>query len=295
VAIALQDFVVGDADYIPKLNGNNSTVKAAIDAIQAFIASQAGSSTTVNAAYAALWGGSTARISASSLAASISTTNVVVTAGYAYVASSGAVVYSAGASVDLSAASDGTVYIVIDSSGALSYSTSATDALWSVSKSGSTLSTLTAVAPVATVSGVDMAAALNSSTLGAFTSLDARLEAIETRTQPYDLATFYPGVPGNSQLLVRVVTARPVTFPTSLTGSYAKARVAATGSTTLTVKNNGSSIGTIVFSAAGTTGAFTFAAPVTTAAGDVLTIEGPATADATLADISITLVGTRAS
>src|SRR4051812_42316050 len=75
---------------------------------------------------------------------------------------------------------------------------------------------------------------------------------------PYDLATFYPGVPGNSQLLARIKFARAVTFPINLTGSVADSRVAATASTTVTLKKNGSSIGTIVWSAAGTTGAFTF-------------------------------------
>lgn len=110
---------------------------------------------------------------------------------------------------------------------------------------------------------------------------------------PYDLATFYPGVPGNSQLLARIKLARAVTFPINLTGSLADARVAATASTTVTLKKNGSSIGTLVWAASGTSGAFTFAAAVSFAAGDVLTLEGPATADVTLADISITLIGTR--
>jgi hypothetical protein len=41
------------------------------------------------------------------------------------------------------------------------------------------------------------------------------------------------------------------------------------------------------------TGSFTMASSATFAAGDLLTITAPATADATLEDISITFVGSR--
>lgn len=64
-----------------------------------------------------------------------------------------------------------------------------------------------------------------------------------------------------------------------------KSLVAATASTTLIIKKNGTQIGTIVFAAAGTTATVT----ITTAAvakGDNITIHGPATPDATLADIT---------
>jgi len=104
---------------------------------------------------------------------------------------------------------------------------------------------------------------------------------------------FFPGVPANAALLARVVIPRVVTFPASLTGSYASATVAATASTVLTIKNNGSSVGTITFAASGTTGTFTFASPVVTAAGDIITVENQATADATLANISFSMVGSR--
>jgi hypothetical protein len=78
-----------------------------------------------------------------------------------------------------------------------------------------------------------------------------------------------------------------------LTGSVASAGTAATGSTTFDLQKGTTSFGTVVFSAAGTTGTFTSASGATFAAGDVLRIVAPATADATLADISISLMGTR--
>ncbi len=111
-------------------------------------------------------------------------------------------------------------------------------------------------------------------------------------TQRYDIATFYPGVPGNSQLVLRWQAPRAVTIPSGGTNSQASAGTAATGSTTFTIKQNGSSVGTVVWSASGTSGAFTISSTINLAAGDVLTITGPSTADATLADISITLAAT---
>jgi hypothetical protein len=108
----------------------------------------------------------------------------------------------------------------------------------------------------------------------------------------YDLATFYPGAPGNSQLVLRWQASRAVTIPAGGTNSQASAGSAATGSTTFTLKQNGTSVGTIVWSASGTAGAFTISSTINVAAGDVLTITGPATADATLADIAITLAAT---
>lgn len=110
---------------------------------------------------------------------------------------------------------------------------------------------------------------------------------------PNDLHVFVPGTMSNAQLLFRLKTTRAFTLPINLTGSFVTANTAATASTTLTLKKNGSSIGTAVFAISGTTATLTFSAAVSFASGDVLTIEGPATADATLADTSIDLLGTR--
>lgn len=98
--------------------------------------------------------------------------------------------------------------------------------------------------------------------------------------------------PSDAEKLLRYEFASSVDWPVDLTTSRASSGVAATASTTFTLKKNGVSVGTIVFSAAGTTGAFTVTA-TSWVAGDILLIEAPATADATLAEISFTLKGAR--
>lgn len=112
-------------------------------------------------------------------------------------------------------------------------------------------------------------------------------------TIPYDMPMFLPGVMTNSQLLSRIIFTRAITFPANLTATQCSARVAATASTTLTLNKNGSSIGTLVFAASGTVPTITFSSSVSFAAGDILTITGPATADTTLADISLTIAAFR--
>jgi hypothetical protein len=114
-----------------------------------------------------------------------------------------------------------------------------------------------------------------------------------TVSQPFDLVAFYPGVPSASAIVTRVPVARAVTFPSGLTGSVAKASVAATSSTAFDIQKNGTSVGTITFAAAGTSATFTAASAITLAAGDVIAIIAPGTADATLANVGFVLAGTR--
>lgn len=112
---------------------------------------------------------------------------------------------------------------------------------------------------------------------------------------PIDISAFYPGAPTASAKILRIPVARAVTFPANFSGSYAKAGTAATGSTAFDVQKNGGSIGTITFDAAGSSATFTTSGGTaqTLAAGDVLAIIAPGSADATLADIGFTLAGTR--
>lgn len=87
----------------------------------------------------------------------------------------------------------------------------------------------------------------------------------------------------------------PVTFPINLTGSKALVKVnkKATGTATFIIKKNDLQIGTVVFTSASTQGTFTFTNEVTFNIGDVLDVYAPSPADATLADITISLYGTR--
>jgi hypothetical protein len=105
----------------------------------------------------------------------------------------------------------------------------------------------------------------------------------------YDLGFYYPGVPGDDQILGRIVLPRAAYVPSGATDSRCDAGAAATGATTIDLQKNGTSFGSIAVSASGTTGSFTVSAATDFAAGDVLSIVGPSTADATLADISIAL------
>ncbi len=111
-------------------------------------------------------------------------------------------------------------------------------------------------------------------------------------TLPFDMGLFVPGTLIDAQLVLRFNVDRPFTLPVSLTGSIFSAGTASTGTVHFTVKQNGSSIGTITFTASAT-GTPTFAAAVTFAVSDVITITGPATHDATLADVGLNFKGTR--
>lgn len=110
---------------------------------------------------------------------------------------------------------------------------------------------------------------------------------------PYNVGAFAAGVLGPSELFFAHAFPYAVEIASSAPNSQAVAHTAATGSTTVTINKNGSSIGTIAWASSGTVGVFTFASSVTFAAGDVISLVAPSSADATLADISITLAGFR--
>lgn len=77
----------------------------------------------------------------------------------------------------------------------------------------------------------------------------------------------------------------PYAFASTTARSFARARVAATASTVYLIKRNGTQVATITFAAGATVGVWS--AGVTWADGDFATVEAPATADATLADITL--------
>ena len=105
-------------------------------------------------------------------------------------------------------------------------------------------------------------------------------------------STWLLAAPGNDAQLVRWVMTEAVTFPALFSGGQVAIGVSATAQTTYSIEKNGTEVGTIVVET-NDTFAFTStaSAAVAFAAGDVLTIEAQATADATLADVAITLIG----
>ena len=110
---------------------------------------------------------------------------------------------------------------------------------------------------------------------------------------PFNIGVSITGLMANGEILLQYVLPCAVTIPSGAAGSYAKANTAATGSTTATIKQNGTTVGTIVWSASGTAGVITISTAISLVAGDILQLTAPTTADATLADIGITLAGVR--
>lgn len=99
------------------------------------------------------------------------------------------------------------------------------------------------------------------------------------------------GAPAADQVILRYVATRSLSLPAGLVGSQAVAGVAATAQADSDVRNNGTSVGTIRFSASTTVASFSSASAVTLAGGDVLSVVAPAAPDATLADAGVTLIG----
>ena len=111
------------------------------------------------------------------------------------------------------------------------------------------------------------------------------------------------GTVPNSQIFAQVLpdATEVYSVPSGCTSSRAEATIAATASTTFTIYKctaagftTCSSVGTIVFSAAGRTGAFTCSSgfTLTGSSSQSLYIQGPGTADATLANVGIALYAT---
>lgn len=110
----------------------------------------------------------------------------------------------------------------------------------------------------------------------------------------FDIGVFAPGVGTNNQVLARLILTRTCIFPASAPNSTGTASANATGNTTYTFKKNGSGFATIQFNAGGVTYTWTQASDASfNGTSDVLEVDGPATADATLADVGIMLQGYR--
>lgn len=109
---------------------------------------------------------------------------------------------------------------------------------------------------------------------------------------PFDVPVFAPGVGSNNQKLLRIKLTRAVKFPSGAANSYATASAASTGTATFTFNKNGAPFATVAYTISAT-GVWTQALDATFAAGDLLEVDGPATADATLADVGMTLYGFR--
>lgn len=104
------------------------------------------------------------------------------------------------------------------------------------------------------------------------------------------------GPPSATELIYAERFARAVNFTANWSGSYGYDPVTnPAASFVITVKKNGSTVGTITIS---TAGAYTFAtsggAAVSFVAGDYIEFFGPGVADTQIADLGLTLAGTAA-
>jgi hypothetical protein len=109
---------------------------------------------------------------------------------------------------------------------------------------------------------------------------------------PYDVSGGAGGFLSASQIVLQFMAVRTTTFPSGLTGSVGYLGTVATSSVTLTIQQNTTYVGTIVFNTGVHTGAFAASSAIVLAPGDRLTVTAPSTADATAANLSFTLAGT---
>jgi hypothetical protein len=123
---------------------------------------------------------------------------------------------------------------------------------------------------------------------------------VSVASQYYDVPLGIAGIPGASQIVGQFVAVRTMNFASNFVGSAGFATASATASTTFTINRIRSgattAIGTVVYAASGTAPTFTTTGSATQQliAGDILQAVAPATADATLANATFTLLATAA-
>lgn len=111
---------------------------------------------------------------------------------------------------------------------------------------------------------------------------------------PVDFSVFWAGVTADNNNIVKYKVLRPFSFADDFVGSLGAVGINPTSSAVFNVNKNGTTIGTVTIN---TSGGFTFATSgsgrETFAVGDLLAIAVNGTADVTLADISISILGQR--
>jgi len=114
----------------------------------------------------------------------------------------------------------------------------------------------------------------------------------ETVADDFCLSFFVSGVPDASEVLFQFICPYPIYLDAQLAGSQWTATADATASTAIAVKRNGSALATATYGAGTSTVTVTgMASAVTTDIGDVISFHAPASADATLAGITGSIVG----
>lgn len=110
----------------------------------------------------------------------------------------------------------------------------------------------------------------------------------------YELTMFLSGIVGAGERVFKHIAQRSFTFPAGMATSGLHAATAATDTAVFSIRKNGSQFATITVAPSGTTGTPASASGASFVAGDVLEVIGPSPSDSTLADVSISLLGTKA-
>lgn len=141
------------------------------------------------------------------------------------------------------------------------------------------------VAPIASTGGTSPQISISPATTSAAGSMSGT-DKTKLDSLAFGFSAFVSGKPASGEKVAGGIA--PYGF--TIASGTVKALVGATASATFLFKRNGTQFGSATFAATGTTATVSFSS-TTIAAGDVISIEGPATADATLSDISILLKG----
>ncbi len=107
---------------------------------------------------------------------------------------------------------------------------------------------------------------------------------------PADFGFFFSGKPSASQVIFELKLPKAILLPASLSGSQVGTATNPTADWTMTLKKNGSNIGTIKFTAGTGAVTITFVSAVGFAIGDLFQITGQSATDTTLQDFFVSFV-----
>ena len=111
--------------------------------------------------------------------------------------------------------------------------------------------------------------------------------------QRYDVAGWASARPDSGEHMIQVAIPTQTTFYANMTFSVGKADTAAAASAVFSIQKNGVEFATMTFAIGATSATFVCAVDTILAPGDILSVIAPNPRDATLANISTTLVGFR--
>jgi len=111
----------------------------------------------------------------------------------------------------------------------------------------------------------------------------------EWQTDFVRLALFVAGLPDAGELVLQFAVADNMTLPVGLSGSVIFSNLPAAAPAIFQINKNGAAIGTIEFAPSPHV-IVSFPAAITFVPGDIITITAPSPQDATLSDVSLTLV-----